>query len=174
LLLVGFEGSTRETEWQAASWQKEVEVRHPKQQTVVQGAEAERLWRALSEFAVGTDNEIAFQTSLLPSKVAAFEAKALRLGVATLAHSGDGIVIGKLSRSATGAASEVELCASLELGVQQSGGSFVPLGGAAGRGPVPANSAGARTLMRKLKQSFDPADLLNPGRMFSQDESKKA
>jgi glycolate oxidase FAD binding subunit len=156
LLLVGFEGSTRETEWQAATWQKEVEGRHPKQQRVVQGAEAERLWRALSEFAVGTDNEIAFQTSLLPSKVADFEAKALRLGVATLAHSGDGVVIGKLSRSDKAAASEAELCEPL------------------GRGPVPANSAGARTLMRKLKQSFDPADLLNPGRIFLQDESKKA
>ena len=33
LLLVGFEGSPRETEWQAETWNKELAARHPKQQT---------------------------------------------------------------------------------------------------------------------------------------------
>ena len=33
LLLVGFEGSPRETEWQAETWNKELAARHPQQQT---------------------------------------------------------------------------------------------------------------------------------------------
>jgi glycolate oxidase FAD binding subunit len=165
LLLVGFEGSPRETEWQAETWNKELASRHPQQQTRIQGAEADQLWKSLTEFAI--DSEFAFQANMLPSKVAAFEADAARLGAATLSHSGDGIVIGKLTDPQTGSANWATLWRSVEEAVHRSGGAFVPLCGGASR-PVPdsANQSSAWALMRKLKQSFDPADLLNPGRMF--------
>ena len=165
LLLVGFEGSQRETEWQAETWNKELAPRHPQQQTRIQGAEADRLCKALTEFAV--DSEFAFQANVLPSKVAALEADVARLGAATLSHSGDGIVIGKLSDPQTGSANWATLWRSVEEAVHRSGGAFVPLCGGVSR-PVSdsANQSGAWALMRKLKQSFDPADLLNPGRMF--------
>jgi glycolate dehydrogenase FAD-binding subunit len=165
LLLVGFEGSLRETEWQAETWNKELGPRHARQQTRVQGMEADRLWKALTNFAV--DSEFAFQANVLPSKVAAFEADIARLGAATLSHSGDGIVIGKLTDPQTGSANWATLWRSVEEAVHRSGGAFVPLcGGASHPVPASANQSRAWALMRKLKQSFDPADLLNPGRMF--------
>jgi glycolate oxidase FAD binding subunit len=171
LLLVGFEGSPRETQWQADTWQKELEPRHPQQQILIQAAEADRLWKALTEFAVGAGTEFAFQANLLPSKVAAFEADAARLGAVTLSHSGDGLVIGRLSDPQTGSANWATHWRSVEEAVHRSGGAFVPLcGGASCPVPASANQSGAWALMRKLKHSFDPADLLNPGRMFVKDE----
>ena len=165
LLLVGFEGSLRETEWQADAWKKELEARHPQQQALVQGAETDRLWKALTDFAC--DSEFAFQANVLPSKVAAFEADVARLGASTLSHSGDGIVIGKLNDPQTGSANWATLWRSVEEAVHRSGGAFVPLcGGTSCPVSERPNQSGAWTLMRKLKQSFDPANLLNPGRMF--------
>jgi glycolate oxidase FAD binding subunit len=168
LLLVGFEGSHRETEWQAETWQAELAARSVKHVARVQGSDAERVWRALAEFPVGSERTPTFQANVLSSQVAAFQAEASRLGVATLAHAGDGIVIGRLAAAVTVSAASPENLATLWKAAGQNGTSIVPLTGDESRFPsLPMRgvSRGAWSLMQKLKQSFDPADLLNPGRM---------
>jgi glycolate oxidase FAD binding subunit len=165
LLIVGFEGATRETEWQTETLRNELGARHPKGSSVARGADASQFWTALTEFPICTQEYLAFQANLLPSKVAEFEEQASRLGIATLAHASDGTVIGKLAGSA-------ELLEPLGAAVSRSGGSLVWLHGdpcCQETSPVLGGTAGAWSLMRRLKQTLDPANLLNPGRLFPHD-----
>lgn len=168
-LVVGFEGTTRETEWQTETLQQELAGRRPAELRVFKGDEAERLWTALTEFPAGADGGPAFRANLLPSQVAPFEELAAGLGLATLAHAGDGTVIGKLALPEGDRPSAAELVVPLDESARQSGGSIVWLQGQP-RGEEslapPETVSGAWAVMRKLKQAFDPADLLNPGRLF--------
>ncbi len=171
LLIVGFEGPARETDWQTETLRHELGTRHPNEFSVVRGAEAGRLWTALTEFPVCTEEPLAFQANLLPSKVAQFEQQASRLGIATLSHAGDGTVIGKVVEAVGKSPRIADLLAPLAAVANQSGGSLVWLHGDPrwqGTSLVRGGSPGAWSLMRKLKQAFDAADLLNPGRVFSE------
>jgi glycolate oxidase FAD binding subunit len=168
LLLVGLEGSVAETEWQTSALTQELGKRHPKEMSIAGGTNADRLWRALTEFPVGTAGTRVFQASLLPSRVAHFDEQASRLGAAILCHAGDGVVVGRLT------ASEIpgqgpEIVSSLVDAAGKCGGSLISLSGDSSweQSASIRGTASAWLLMRKLKQSFDPADLLNPGRLFS-------
>ena len=172
LLLIGFEGSARETNWQTETLRHELEVHHAGEFSVVRGENAGRLWTALTEFAVCSEELLPFQANLLPSKVATFEERASRLGIATLSHAGDGTVVGKRAEAEREQPEAAELRAPLEVAASQCGGSFVPFHGDPrwqGTSPAHGGALGAWSLMQKLKQAFDPADLLNPGRMFPRD-----
>ena len=109
ILIVGYEGSARETDWQAETLQHKLGARGSKEVSVARDANADRLWTALTEFPVCMDESLAFQASLLPSMVAQFAEQASRFGISLLSHAGNGTVIGKLAedtRDASRAAEE--------------------------------------------------------------------
>ena len=171
LLIVGFEGSARETDWQAEVLRRELQAHRPKELSVARGTETDQLWRALTLFPVGPEVSFAFQANLLPSKVTSFEEHASRLGLATISHSGNGIVIGKLVASAAKVPLQDDFLSPLQDIARQCGGSIDRLHGNPRWRTAPPNgesSSGVLSLMRKLKQAFDPDHLLNPGRLFPQ------
>jgi len=162
-LLIGFEGSKRETDWQADVVQKELTPRGPKKLQVLRDDAAARLWAALTEFPTPSNERLAFQARLLPSKLAAFVTSATESGIAVLSHAASGIAVGKVG-------DRVEQVAPLAALAERSGGNLTMMHGKLqDRGALPAfvPSGPAEALMRKLKQAFDPDDLLNPGRMFA-------
>jgi glycolate oxidase FAD binding subunit len=169
ILIVGYEGSARETDWQSQTLQSELGVRRQKELSVVRDETTNRLWTALTEFPVCTDEALAFQANLLPSKVTQFEDQASRFGLATLCHAGDGTVIGKLAEGAENLPGTGDVLSPLSELACRCGGYLVLLrGDQRCRAALPVNErpAVAQSLTRKLKQTFDPEDLLNPGRMF--------
>jgi glycolate oxidase FAD binding subunit len=169
ILIVGFEGSARETDWQAETLRCELGARRQKEMSVAPADAANRLWTALTEFPVYTDEALTFQASLLPSKVAQFEDQASRFGVATLSHAGNGTVIGKLAGDAGNLSGTGEILSPLSELASRCGGHLVLLRSdprSQAALSVGESPAVAQALMRKLKQAFDPKDLLNPGRMF--------
>ncbi len=170
-LVVGFEGSKRETDWQIETLRQELNARGPKSVTEACESDADRLWKALVEFptvAAGT----TIQANLRPSQVAAFEEQASRFGLATVCRAGDGIVIGRITDAMKGANGPSEVVVALAEWTRQNGGSLVSLNSDAA---VMSSLAfrfghpGATSLMRGLKATFDPAGLLNPGRLIATD-----
>ncbi|HEV8001348.1 MAG TPA: FAD-binding oxidoreductase [Planctomycetaceae bacterium] len=170
-LVVGFEGSKRETDWQVETLRQELSSHGPKSVTEVCECDADRLWKALVEFpavAAGT----TIQTTLRPSQLAEFEEQASRFGLATVGRAGDGILIGRITDAMKGASSPLEVVTALADWTRQNGGSLVLLSSDVAALPSLAFRFGpsdGTSLMRGLKATFDPAGLLNPGRLFATD-----
>jgi glycolate oxidase FAD binding subunit len=170
-LVVGFEGSKRETDWQVETLRQELCAHGPKSVTEVCESDADRLWKALVEFptvAAGT----TIQANLRPSQVAEFEEQTSRFGLATVGRAGDGIVIGRFTDTMKGTNGASEVVAALADWTRQNGGSLVLLNSDVAALPSLAfrfGHSGATSLMRGLKATFDPAGLLNPGRLFATD-----
>jgi glycolate oxidase FAD binding subunit len=177
-LVVGFEGSRRETDWQTEKLCGEPNARHPSGAALLRDAEADRLWKALVDFpvnekaAVGEKDQneeaVTVQVNVLPSKLAALEEQVTRFGLATICRAGDGILIGRFAEHArVGDASGV--LARLADWTRQNGGALSLMNSNAERPAAASASDGnsrATSLMRELKVTFDPAGLLNPGRLF--------
>jgi FAD/FMN-containing dehydrogenase len=169
-LVVGFEGSRREADWQTETLRQELNARHSSGFAVLQDAEADRLWRALVEFPVVGEKDqdkdtVTVQVNVLPSKLAALEEQATHFGLATVCRAGDGILIGRFAEQAS--AGDVSgVLAQLGDWTRQNGGSLslqnsdaeLPETTVAIEGKSPSTA-----LMRELKAAFDPAGLLNFG-----------
>ena len=170
-LVVGFEGSKRETDWQVETLRQELSAHGPKNFTALCESDADRLWKALVEFpivAAGT----TIQANLRPSQLAAFEEHASRFGLATVCRAGDGILIGRITDAMKGASSPLEVVTALADWTRQNSGSLVLLNSDVAALPSLAFRFGpsdGTSLMRGLKATFDPAGLLNPGRLFATD-----
>jgi glycolate oxidase FAD binding subunit len=172
-LLVGYEGSPRETDWQIAKFHSELNAWSPREVRTYPHAHAAtdgaRLWSALIEFPVCSGEPASFEAQLLPSRLPSLTARASQSGVCLLAHAASGIVIGKLPDEAAGDSRGASLLAELAAETRRLGGHLRLL--QRERGWPDAfdqedAQPGALRLMRALKESLDPADLLNPGRLF--------
>ena len=86
-LVVGYEGTQRETDWQIVTLLDELAVSRPLGLHVLRNADAVPLWNALTEFAVPTGDLPAFELQLLPSKIAAFETGCDDLTIPTAGRS---------------------------------------------------------------------------------------
>ncbi|HEV3303979.1 MAG TPA: FAD-binding oxidoreductase [Planctomycetaceae bacterium] len=163
-LVVGYEGTQRETDWQTVTQLKELAAFRPLGLHVLRNADAGPLWSALTEFAVPGDELLFFESRLLPSKISQFEEAAAVLPIEIVARAGNGAVFGKVAGPTTDQATVDNKVAELATFVAQSRGTFRILRGSAagGRVPVPEWEAGAEKLMRRLKSTFDPANVLNP------------
>lgn len=172
-LVVGFEGSPRETDWQAETLRKELGSGSPTSFHVVRDADAGRLWNALVDFPIAETPHLTFQANVLPSKLAGLEDQAARFGLATLCRAADGILIGRMNETANAAQESTNALATLTNWTRQNGGSLVLLNGGTDL-PEAASAisghSGALSLMRELKRAFDPAGLLNPGRLSADTE----
>lgn len=168
VLCVGFEGARRETEWQVTQLQTECARFSPSNVVSLDGREATLVWNHLIEFQTISEQPLTFQASLLPSRTIDFMAAAAESGVSVQAHAGNGVVIGRLSDEITNAAGAAELIGPLRQMAEEGRGRLTVLDceeswksevAVFGRPQAPWS------VMRKLKNKFDPYNVLNRGRM---------
>ena len=170
VLCLGVEGAPRETEWQIATLQGELAPFGPHQIVPIADTDATKLWFALAEFQVPSDDPLTFKANLLPSRTIEFVHEAERAGCALQAHAASGIVIGHLSDTVTSAGAAQGVLAGLRGLARKSHGNLcvihcdenwkneLPIFGA----PEPA-----WPLMRKIKRELDPQNVLNPHQVLS-------
>jgi glycolate oxidase FAD binding subunit len=152
-------------DWQIDTLKSELSPFGPHEIVQVSNTEATKLWFALAEFQVPSDDPLTFKANLLPSRTVEFVHEAEGAGCAVQAHAANGIVIGHLPDTVTTARAAQAVLSNLRGLARKSRGNLMvvhcddswksglPLFG----GPEPA-----WPLMRKLKCELDPQNLLNP------------
>ncbi|WP_437186818.1 FAD-binding oxidoreductase [Planctomicrobium sp. SH668] len=169
LLCVGFAGSAAETDWQARTVTEEMASCHGSTPIQVTGERAATLGNSLTEFQALSEPSLTFQASLLPSNVSSFVDQCTQAGLSVQAHAGSGTVVAHFPETITSSNPVAATVNSLRAAAQVSKGSLVILGGQKAGDPeitTFGDSLKGETLMRQLKQTFDPAGLLNPGRFW--------
>jgi|HubBroStandDraft_6_1064221.scaffolds.fasta_scaffold47472_3 glycolate oxidase FAD binding subunit len=161
-LVVGYEGTQHETDWQIVTLLNELVTFRPLGLHVLRNADAGPLWSALTDFAVVT-NSIVYEIQILPSQVADLEECASGTPMGIVARAGNGQVF------VTHPFPDEEGPHMSYLGViyrflDECAGAVRPHIGNAGwnvrRGRQEAMAA--RELDGRLKSAFDPENLLNP------------
>ncbi|HQU46041.1 MAG TPA: FAD-binding oxidoreductase [Pirellulales bacterium] len=166
-LLVGFEGSKLEVDWQieqlGREWREQaVEVAADHRDEM-----AANLWRRLTEFSAQSA-PLVLKAHLRPSAVTSFMQLLVRIEprASLQAHAGNGTIIASLAEFSAGDAARV-IVQQLQPAAVAAGGGLVVLSCAAGeltRQATWGNAPGDAALMRAVKEQFDPKGLLNPGR----------
>jgi glycolate oxidase FAD binding subunit len=165
VLCVGVEGTSRETAWQVETLQQEISPFGPHEIVPITGTDATKLWFALAEFQVPSDDPLTFKANLLPSRTVEFVHEAECLGCAVQAHVASGIVVGHLPDSVTSAAAARAALAILRGLARKSRGNLLVVdcdnGWKSGL-ELFGDPEPAWPLMRRLKSELDPQNLLNP------------
>ena len=170
VLCLGYEGTGIEVSWQTNTVQRECAGFGPNDVAIVQGAPAEPLWTAMTEFQTFQDEPLTFQANLLPSRVTEFLDVAAGQGVAVQAHAGNGIVVGHFPDETTTLARAQEILKPLrEIAAAGHGNLIVHQCAEHWKSEIPlfGEPEPSWPLMRKLKQQLDPHDLLNPGHFIN-------
>jgi glycolate oxidase FAD binding subunit len=164
VLCIGVEGTARETGWQVETMKGEIAPFGPHEVVPVADSDATKLWYALAEFQVPSDDPLTFKANLLPSRTIEFVQEAERLGCAVQAHAASGIVAGHLPDTMTTAAAAQTALAGLRSLARKCRGNLVVIqcdDGWKGELPLFGDPEPAWPLMRKLKRELDPRNLLN-------------
>jgi glycolate oxidase FAD binding subunit len=168
ILLVAYEGTARETAWQAETLRSELTSHGPVEMVTIDAEDAAAVWKPLTDYQAASDDPLTFQASLPPSRTVEFVEQATNQGIAIQAHAGSGVIIGHLpDRCATVESASITLRPLREF-CEKHGGSLVVLAcdetwheklSAFGK------PRGDRELMERVRRQLDPQGLLNPGRM---------
>jgi glycolate oxidase FAD binding subunit len=168
-LLVGFEGSEEEVTWLCHELKAEWNTLGVENTKTVADQAAPVLWEELTEFAQDDAAPLVLKASLLPSEVCSYLTLVRKLDArASLqVHAGSGIVIVKFAQFAPGDVSEL-LIGKLQPAARRSEGYATVLS-SSGIGELTRQAQWgsvepATAWMTKVKQQFDPQDVLNPGR----------
>ncbi len=176
-LVAGFEGRRAEVEWMVARLCEQWRHAGVSSLTTVTDGDAESWWNWLTDFPAD------FQVGVLPGVMVETMARlgALLPDCSMQAHAGDGVVrVQWPPRAAAGKGLAPLLRDTLRPAVAEFGGTLVVLSNNGngdgdqngdenlGREDVwgPPGDAAAMAVMRALKERFDPAGVLNPGRFI--------
>lgn len=166
-LLVGYEGSRTEIDWQIEQLRREWQERGVADAVVHQGQTADDLWKQLTEFPA-QPAALVLKANLRPSAVISFTRLLAEHDprMSIQAHAGNGTVIGALPEFAVADATRA-IVQQLQPVAASAGGGLVILSCAAGeltRQATWGNASSDAALMRAVKDQFDPQGILNPGR----------
>lgn len=165
VLCLGVEGTAHESAWQVETLKGELAPFRPSEVQAVVSPDATKLWFALTEFQVPSDDPLTFKANLLPSRTVEFVQQAEQAGCAVQAHAGSGIVFGHLPDTVTTAAGAKTALARLRGLARNCRGNVIILHcdeSWKSELPMFGEAEPAWPLMRKLKHELDPANLLNP------------
>lgn len=168
-LCLGFEGSLREIEWQLDTAAQELRTVHGGEASIISGNDAEQLHSSLVEYQAASDDPVTLLATLSPSRTMELCRQADARGLAVQAHAGNGIMIGHLPDRCTDAAAAGELISPLRTFAGDHGGALTILNCDEEwrtELDVFGPETSSWTIMRGLKQSLDPAGVLNPGRLL--------
>lgn len=169
ILCLGYEGSAAEVDWQMRKVMMELEGVARMSSVSLFDESADALWDALTDFQTASDDPVSFRVGVLPSETAAFLLSATADNVAVQAHAGLGVIIGHLPDSCTDVQTAKRLIDSLRARAARRRGTLtvtqcdpdwsheIDLFGP---------ETPAWRLMREMKQTLDPAGVLNPGRLW--------
>jgi glycolate oxidase FAD binding subunit len=167
-LLVGFEGSKAEVDWQIAQLCREWQAQGVSAISEYAADAVQGLWSQLTEFASRGEAGLVVKANLLPSATASFMQVCRELGprVSLLAHAGNGIVLASFTEFSPGDTSRWLLQRLQPAAVAASGNLVVwsCAGGELTRQAIWGASRDDAEVMRAVKRQFDPRGLLNPGR----------
>lgn len=168
-LVVGLEGTADEVDWMGRQIETEWRKLGVTRTQFVKDAAAGGLWTRLRDFPAIIGLPLVIKASVRPSDVTplvgliqAYDAKA-----SIQSHAGNGIVIARFEKFDAGDVSRW-LIGKLQPMVRASGGNFAVLS-SSGLGELTHQAAWgsldrAGQWMQRVKQSFDPQGLFNPGR----------
>lgn len=171
VLLVGVEGAAREVEWQIETLKAELSSSDSRLARTLVGEDATRVWAALTEYQIPTEEPASFKANLLPSRLIAFVEQANSLGAAVQAHAASGIVHGHLPERIATLDQASAAITALRQAARASGGNLVISGcDPAWKNSLPlfGDEEPGWGWMRALKRKLDPDDLLNPGRFLTE------
>jgi glycolate oxidase FAD binding subunit len=169
VMVIGFEDNREAVNWQVHQLIKEVPAEQGVEINVLAGAAAGPLAQALVDFAAWSEAALTFQANLLASATAAFCLQAADLPdhLHLQAHAGNGIVLGHVPGNLTGERAGVLLNGLLGAAVSAQGNLVVRRCPPAWKKSLPiwGKPRNDLWLMRRLKETLDPRDLFNPGRL---------
>lgn len=166
-LLVGFEGSRAEVNWQIEQLHREWQENGVPTGEEYRHDTAGKIWDQLIAFG-RPGSPLVVKANLRPSMVTAFLQTLISIDrdVSLQSHAGNGIVIAE-SPNFTAADAGRILVQTLQPAAVAAGGNIIVWSCAAGeltRQATWGAAADAAELMRAVKRQFDPQGLLNPGR----------
>jgi glycolate oxidase FAD binding subunit len=177
LALVGFEEKTTTVRWQTQHWQNELADLPGVAVLTVWDDPELPLWQQLADFPLFPSAQATFRAQVLPSQVAALLRAAQHLGPpALLAHATSGTVYGHWSEMPDAAtlARHLEALRATAAGFYQASPESAPSPGrvvllrcpSAWKTPelVWGQPSADAFLQRRIKETFDPKYLFNPGR----------
>ncbi|MCA9113589.1 MAG: FAD-binding oxidoreductase [Planctomycetaceae bacterium] len=169
VLAVGFEGTENEVRWQTDQLR---ELLHRAGagscEQIDQPEQVSRLWDALTDFQVQSEEPLTFRASLPPSQTIAFIELCRQQEVTVQSHAGNGIVTGHLPDSASTVEAAGRITETLRKEAVRHRGSLVLLNCDENwkqQLSVFGERGGGWQWDNRLRQSLDPQGLLNPGRM---------
>ncbi len=162
VLVILYEGTDQETHWQVQKISQELETATPASIEIWSSERARDLAAVLTEFPVGSDDPLTFQAALLPSRVMSFLQQANELGISTLSHAGNGIVVGHLPDSIKDGAQAAEVLSPLVEILSSDAGDFELLSCDAewaSQIPKISRNPSVSLLAQRIRETFDPAGL---------------
>jgi glycolate oxidase FAD binding subunit len=180
VVVAGFEDNREAANWQVRQLSGEVPAGEGIAMDVLAEGATGPLWPALTDFPAWPGARLTFKANLLPSATADFCQQAADLPTAPLiqAHAGNGIVLGHVAggpevrRDREGTAALLQVAETvpplLRLLAPAAGNLTFPRCPVAWKKALPVWGVprGDWTLMRRVKEAFDPRGLFNPGRFL--------
>lgn len=169
LICIGLKGSHEETEWQIQQLAREISSCQVLSPIPIREELATNLWTELGEYQAASDDPVTFRAIVPPSRVVDYLVECGRSDIAVQSHAGNGVIIGHLPDRFGQAGQAGPLLKELRSLAQRYGGSLVILN-CEDHDKSDLDAFGtplqAEPLMRKLKETFDPAGVLSPGRFW--------
>ncbi len=171
ILAVGLEGSAPEVDWMVAQLTSELAALGVAGSVTIADDRATQWWNRLREFPAGAEAPLVIKASLRPSGICEFIKLVRHIDPAASiqAHAGNGIVIVRFADFSSAAVSR-SLIGRIQPAAAAAGGHVVVLS-SSGLGDMTRQALwggveAATEWMTKVKQQFDPHDILNPGRFI--------
>ncbi|MFP6647837.1 MAG: FAD-binding oxidoreductase, partial [Pirellulaceae bacterium] len=162
-------GSEEEVSWMAGQLEQELQEQSLPAARQLSDDEHEQLWDKLVEFSADKEDPLIIQATMVPSGTTTFihEARQLDPACSIQAHAGSGIVIVRFAEFPEDGLSQT-LVGILQPVAAAAHGNVVILSNPSGREMTARSTWGSipapLSLLSRIKNNFDPGNLLNPGR----------
>lgn len=168
-LTLSCSGSEEEVNWMVGQLEQELQEQALPAAQQLTDDEHQQLWDELVEFPAGKEDPLVIQATMVPSGTTTFihEARQLDPACSIQAHAASGIVVVRFAEFPEDGLSRT-LVGTLQPVAAAAHGNVVILSNPSGREMTARSTWGSipapLSLLSRIKNNFDPGNLLNPGR----------